>query len=1344
MDDYYDMEDSMLPERDVSNMGFSVGEEILGNLEQDSSASQMIMKTSTAAFNQQRSVVAKLARGELEDRYLRLLEENVVLKKHAVKQEEKIKKLATKLIRVMSDKKRLEMGGGGNNTSNVRGGHRDLETEELIEDQQQRIRELERTTGQLKDKLLVAKQQILAVNQQQSSTRSSKRPTAPSVVASSRAMMHSPMMHTPSLLMPSPTPQSQQQLLSQQAQHLLEEARNENRLLEESVNMLKEQLNMMELEVEQTHEQAKIKEANYEEEVTILKDQLKERSYQDVAENIELIRLQQDKKSRTTQLTTLKAQIQGFEEQVSKLKLELEKLKNENGELNNLLGEEQRKVINLSSECSTNSSSKQALMESEEKLRDAQKENSILRESNAKLLDSAYNVERERQFTAAENALKVQVAQLETTLKADLTDKKMLSEALASERENNAKLDSDYQDLQSKFFALKENMEGHSEKLQFFAKENSIEASDLEQALLSIKQRPTSGSSSSQPSRLAANTSSSAPLDFLESSGDGKREIKEDEIKQLRSELSQIQAHHVEAVNELEKTRSLLRVQANINQEQKNEIEAMHQRILQLKAEFQSQIVEYKKLLDLRATRIHKLEMQLRDHTYGQVPKTVSAADIKSQTVHTPSGQSLFEIHIQKVNLTRECLLHLGASHPGLFATWTFFEHDMQYTPVIKGPQAQLDCSAYYKVKLDEAFLDYLMDSSVMVEIHMTSQEADPDQPQCRSVGQAELKLTEVVHYPSNKLHGSVLVIAPPQTDKEPKVIGSLDYWFKLHTAATSKIQEWLDHREEVQRALDAMTNESPHIASEVDLLQGEQRAIKLPENQEKLIGRKKEPDPEPVQPPQILIKKPEREKVSKRERKLKKSKGVDTACEEEPIKEPESKDQSQSNEELTKPTEEKFVESTTKPDEVEKQESKKAVVAKSIDEEVKPTPKPRAPAPLEIDSQEIKEKSEWDSDNEEGVKIGGKDEQVASSSGKKAEESANENQGHKEMDTTGKIDEEVEDSQSEEEEESESDEEEEESDEESESEEEGDDDDEETESEEESDDNEKANAERRSTPEMEERKIERKPTTKEDSISDNDLSMTTASSEPIVRRVKELATTSQDDSAATTTGGESSSTSHDSEGVVVRRASLAGGGKGSTVLGNEAITITITEFKAGKNANFLKNKKIQKLFVEYSFLDLKAEETETPFALPKPQTAGESIVFNFSKVIPLDKQNHGSRRRLLTKILSNEKPSDASQDDQASGKSSKAGKNQKCIVFSLVSEPDETEGKDGKCEDVGTATVDLEAIDKSGQDLVDAVLDVHSVEPQTRVSKFLGSKKIIGTLTVSVLAVDVFNSLKL
>ena len=43
-----------------------------------------------ATFNQERSLVAKISRQDLEDRYLRLLEENIVIKKHALKQVNKI------------------------------------------------------------------------------------------------------------------------------------------------------------------------------------------------------------------------------------------------------------------------------------------------------------------------------------------------------------------------------------------------------------------------------------------------------------------------------------------------------------------------------------------------------------------------------------------------------------------------------------------------------------------------------------------------------------------------------------------------------------------------------------------------------------------------------------------------------------------------------------------------------------------------------------------------------------------------------------------------------------------------------------------------------------------------------------------------------------------------------------------------------------------------------------------------------------------------------------------------------------------------------------------------------
>ncbi|XP_017888029.2 uncharacterized protein LOC108629708 [Ceratina calcarata] len=53
----------------------------------------------------ERHIVGKLDRCELEDKYLRLLEEAHNLKKLANRQEDKIKRLATKLMRVTANTK---------------------------------------------------------------------------------------------------------------------------------------------------------------------------------------------------------------------------------------------------------------------------------------------------------------------------------------------------------------------------------------------------------------------------------------------------------------------------------------------------------------------------------------------------------------------------------------------------------------------------------------------------------------------------------------------------------------------------------------------------------------------------------------------------------------------------------------------------------------------------------------------------------------------------------------------------------------------------------------------------------------------------------------------------------------------------------------------------------------------------------------------------------------------------------------------------------------------------------------------------------------------------------------
>ena len=145
------------------------------------------------------------------------------------------------------------------------------------------------------------------------------------------------------------------------------------------------------------------------------------------------------------------------------------------------------------------------------------------------------------------------MAQLETTLKSDLGEKTTLQDALVREREQYAKLEADFQDLQAKYFTLKESSEGQEEKLRYVAGENSVEARDLEEALLMLRNRKDLATSAKLPS-------------FLEETDGQKKSTEEgSDAKDLKTELSELQVQFVDAINELEKTRSLLRVQVRID-----------------------------------------------------------------------------------------------------------------------------------------------------------------------------------------------------------------------------------------------------------------------------------------------------------------------------------------------------------------------------------------------------------------------------------------------------------------------------------------------------------------------------------------------------------------------------------------------------------------------------------------------------------------------------------------------------------------------------------------------------------------------------------------------------------
>ena len=62
------------------------------------------------------------------------------------------------------------------------------------------------------------------------------------------------------------------------------------------------------------------------------------------------------------------------------------------------------------------------------------------------------------------------------------------------------------------------------------------------------------------------------------------------------------------------------------------------------------------------------------------------------------------------------------------------------------------------------------------------------DKSDCKSVAYADIPLKEVLDYPSNKLHGSVMLNAvqssrSTEQQQATKIVGTLDYWFKLHAA---------------------------------------------------------------------------------------------------------------------------------------------------------------------------------------------------------------------------------------------------------------------------------------------------------------------------------------------------------------------------------------------------------------------------------------------------------------------------------------------------------------------------------------------------------------------------------
>uniref|UniRef100_A0AAQ6ADE6 C2 domain-containing protein n=1 Tax=Amphiprion ocellaris TaxID=80972 RepID=A0AAQ6ADE6_AMPOC len=704
-----------------------------------------------------RQDISRVSREELEDRFLRLNEETMLLKQHINKQDDKIKKLGTKLMRLVKDRGRMEQlaAGGAQPLSRVR----DVEMEEMVEELQDKVRRLQTENEGLKQRLLLAKQQL--VNSQ------SHRPTPYGHVQSRvnsglkrlRDDASSPSQARPkSEYFFNIKPLTGQ--LPRYGHSLLEEARAEIRNLENVIESQRSQMEEQEGISELLREELRKKEAEYEEKLLQVRQQQTSKLRSHVSSNVTMIKLQKQLEDRSNAVAELEGRFLQLQESQQALKASHEAAMAKVDELSAHLKDERLKSLDLEKQLQSSSISRLRMEQLQERIGELEQERDLLKDNNDKLVNSAFDVSQQQKWQIQEQQLRLQISQLETALKADLVDKNEILDKIKAERDTNEKLTEENKKLQIQFLEQKQQLEELNGRMKFYNREGDYDVAELTEALMLIKTRKSQ---------------KNGDLGFL-------KEV-EEEANSTESSVRELRAAHAETIQELEKTRSLLNVENKISKDYKVEGEHVEQHD---KVEYEQKLERQAQLLDTRAAKIRKLEAQLREIAYGT--KTyVFKPDVTgedeagefNETLHLERGENLLELQIVSAALSPSALQVLGDTEPSTFCTYSFYLFDLHSTPVVTGRQPRYGFTSRYVVNMDDGFLHYLHRYSVMVELH---QALGLD---WRTLASGQLRLQQLLEQ-DGKIHGSIPLVG---TSEESRTFGSVDYWLRLRIPMTETIQ---------------------------------------------------------------------------------------------------------------------------------------------------------------------------------------------------------------------------------------------------------------------------------------------------------------------------------------------------------------------------------------------------------------------------------------------------------------------------------------------------------------------------------------------------------------------------
>uniref|UniRef100_A0AAA9SGV0 Protein fantom n=1 Tax=Bos taurus TaxID=9913 RepID=A0AAA9SGV0_BOVIN len=441
-----------------------------------------LQETSTTRTMKSRQAVSRISREELEDRFLRLHDENILLKQHARKQEDKIKRMATKLIRLVNDKKRYEQVGGGPKRLG-----RDVEMEEMIERLQEKVHELERQNEVLKSRLISTKQQLQIQGHRHTpySYVQSRVNTGRRRVNENAGLQECPRKGIK--FQDTDVAETVQTMPTKYSNSLLKEARGEIRNLENVIESQRGQIEELERLAEILKTQLRRKENEIELSLLQLREHQATDQRSNIRDNVELIKLHKQLVEKSNALSVMEGKFIQLQEKQKTLRISHDALMANGDELNLQLKEQRLKCCSLEKQLRSMTFSERRIEELQDRISDLEKERELLKENYDKLYNSAFSAAHEEQWKLKEQQLKIQIAQLETALKSDLTDKTEILDRLKTERDQNEKISQENRQLQLQYLEQKQQLDELKNRMKFYNQESDINADELSEALLLIK-----------------------------------------------------------------------------------------------------------------------------------------------------------------------------------------------------------------------------------------------------------------------------------------------------------------------------------------------------------------------------------------------------------------------------------------------------------------------------------------------------------------------------------------------------------------------------------------------------------------------------------------------------------------------------------------------------------------------------------------------------------------------------------------------------------------------------------------------------------------------------------------